>query len=54
MNNRRIDPGINWIFYKTDSKKDAIAWFIELKHATPYESTIYQDRDNNWCFRIHR
>lgn len=51
---RRITSGINWIFYHADTLEDAVAWFIELKGVEPYASTIWEDRDGTYCFRLHR
>lgn len=50
---RRIDGGINWVFYTTDTYEDAVAWFIELRGVEPYSSLIFK-ANNGFCFRLHR
>ena len=50
---RNIKPGINWTWFWTDNKQDAIRWFKQLTGVLPYESTLVKD-GNNWGFRLDR
>lgn len=53
--------GINWIWYHTDTKEDAINWFTELTGVKPYDFTIVEpvtrspkgEHDHLYGFRIH-
>lgn len=51
---RKVQGGINWIWYITDTKEDAIAWFTELTGAEPYDWVVCDMRDGTYGFRIHR
>lgn len=48
---REIKTGINWTWFWTDNKNDAIRWFKQLIGKLPYESTLVKD-GSNWGFRI--
>lgn len=56
-------PGINWIWYHTDTKEEAEKWFEELTGAKPKYDWIIQapvvrdspgEYDDKWGFRIHK
>lgn len=60
---RKIEGGINWIWYYTDTREDAEEWFKELTGAEPQEPcTIINPvvrkpagkYDNKYGFRLHR
>ena len=56
------DDGINWIWYYTETKEDAVELFKELNGAEPYEDTLVGPisranpgkYDDFWGFRVHR
>lgn len=50
---RREEPGINWIWYMTDTKEEAEKWYKELTGKDPDEYEICKIR-NEYGFRIHR
>lgn len=54
---KTIKPGINWTWYKADSKEEAEEYYIEVTGGPPkYKDEIYsnlEDRDGKWSFRIH-
>lgn len=52
---RKIKPGINWIWYHSDTKEEAEKWYKELTgNKEVPDWMISQNRDGSWCFRIHR
>lgn len=52
---RIIEPGINWVWYVTDSREDAEAWYEELFGAKlRYEWLICEVRSGRFGFRLHR
>lgn len=50
---RRIEFGINWVFYHTDTREDAREWFKELKGKDLPEWMLFET-PNSICFRLHR
>lgn len=52
---REVQGGINWIWYFTKTKKDAVAWFKELTGATElYGWEVCKCHNGKWGFRLHR
>lgn len=53
--NRAIVPGINWVWYYTDTREDAFAWFAELTgHPIKpgYEWIVCEDHEGRYGFRL--
>ena len=53
---RKIEYGINWIWYYTDTMQEAIEWWCELVGKEPYEGAICEmsNEHGKYGFRIHR
>lgn len=52
---RKIQHGINWVWYITDTRKDAKKWFEELTGSKPiYHWIIQKDKEGTFSFRLHR
>ena len=59
---REIRGGINWVWYYTDTREDAEAWFRELTGSDPGLRTIVEpatrepagEHDDKYGFRLHR
>lgn len=50
---RKKESGINYIFYNTDTKKEAEKWYKELTGRAPEHDDIIYFRDA-WTFRLHK
>lgn len=54
---RTVESGINWVWYITDTRDDAFAWFAELtgKPIKPeYEWVVCNTHDGRYGFRLRR
>lgn len=54
---RKVEGGINWCWYITDTKEEGIKWFCELTDKKPtelYGWEVTKMRDGTWGFRIHK
>lgn len=53
--NRRIEGGICWIWYVTDTEEDAIQWYKEMFNEEPgYNVVCNLPEGKGWGFRVHR
>ena len=59
---REVVGGINWVWYHTDTREEAEAWFRELTGSDPGPGTIVEPvtrepagkHDDKYGFRLHR
>ena len=52
---RKIEPGVNWIWYTANTREDAIAWFTELTGSPmTYDWIVSEMRDGRHGFRLRR
>lgn len=52
---KRMEPGINWIWYTADNEKEAEEYYEEIKGCKPkYDWEISKLDDGRFGFRIHR
>ena len=50
---RRIDSGINWVWYYTDTKEEGEKWHEELTGVKPSEGDVFKWK-GEWAFRLHK
>jgi hypothetical protein len=59
---REVVGGINWVWYHTDTREEAEAWFKELTGSEPTPGTVVGPvtrepagkHDDKYGFRLHR
>lgn len=59
---RYVAGGINWIWYHTDTREEAVEWYKELTGVEPEDYCIVNlvtrtpsaEHDYKYGFRIHR
>ena len=54
---RKVEPGINWVWYITSSREDAFAWFSELTGSPVkpgYEWIVCEMEHGQFGFRLRR
>ena len=50
---RRIDAGINWVWYYVDTKEEGEKWYEELTSVKPKEGEVFKWK-GEWAFRLHK
>ena len=50
---RRVESGINWVWYHTDTKKKKKKWYEELTGIKPNEDDVISWK-GEWSFRLHK
>lgn len=51
---RRVDPGINWIWYMTDTREEAIKWYKELTGVEPEFDSLISEIRGEYGFRLRK
>ena len=50
---RRVEPGINWVWYHTNTREEGEKWYEELTGVTPREDDVIEWK-GEWSFRLHK
>lgn len=50
---RRIESGICWVWYFTDSKEDGEKWYEELTGVKSNGGDVFR-WNGEWSFRLHK
>lgn len=50
---RRVEPGINWVWYYTDTKEEGEKWYEELTDVKPSKDDVISWK-GEWAFRLHK
>ena len=50
---RRVEPGINWVWYYTGTREEGEKWYEELTGVKPSEGDVISWK-GEWAFRLHK
>ena len=50
---RRVVPGINWMWYYTDTREEGEKWYEELTGIIPSEDDVFKWKVE-CAFRLHK